>query len=81
MFMKSILSFDEVQCPFFDSLQPQNVAIMFLFSMKHSYLLTAKIGPNVDNFLLFFKAVQEQLDYLHVKHNFCYLIMASTKLI
>ena len=51
MFMKSILSFDEVQCSFFDSLEPQNVVIMFLFSMKHSYPLTAKIGPNVDNFL------------------------------
>ena len=36
---------------FFDSLQLQDVASMFLFSMKHSYLLTAKIGPNVDNFL------------------------------
>ena len=27
---------------FFEGLQPQNVLIMFLFSMKHSYLLTAE---------------------------------------
>ena len=28
---------------FFEGLQPQNVLIKFLFSMKHSYLLTAKL--------------------------------------
>ena len=38
-----------------------------LFSMKHSYLLTAKISPDVNN-------------SLHVRSNFWCLIMASTKL-
>ena len=35
----------------FQDLQPQNVLIMFLFSMKHSYLLTVKIASGVKNFL------------------------------
>ena len=33
---------------FLDDLQPQNVFIMFLFSMKHSYLLTAKTIEDVN---------------------------------
>ena len=37
--------------PFVKGLQPQNVLIMFLFSMKHSYLLTAKITPDVINLI------------------------------
>ena len=32
---------------FLEGLQPQNVLIMFLFSMKHSYLLTAKTTQDV----------------------------------
>ena len=35
----------------FEDLQPQNVLIMFLFSMKHSYVLMVKITPGVNNFL------------------------------
>ena len=34
--------------PFFEGLQPHNVIAMFLFSMKHLYLLTAKITPDVN---------------------------------
>ena len=33
-----------------ESLQQQN--LMFLFSMKHSYLLTAKTPPDVHNSLI-----------------------------
>ena len=33
---------------FFEGLQLQNVLIMFLFPRKHSYLLTAKITPDVN---------------------------------
>ena len=36
---------------FFEVLQPQNVLIMFLFSMKYPYLLTAKTTPDVNNSL------------------------------
>ena len=32
-------------------LQSQNVFIMFLFSIKYSYLLTTKITPDINNFL------------------------------
>ena len=35
----------------FEGLQPQNVRIMFLFSMKNSYLLTTKITPDPNNSL------------------------------
>ena len=35
---------------FLEGLQSQNVLNMFLFSMKHSYLLTAKITQGVNNF-------------------------------
>ena len=50
---------------FLEGLQPQNVLIMFLFSIKHSYLLTAKITQDVNNSLWF----------LHG------MIMASTRLV
>ena len=69
---------------FFDeALQPQNVLSMFLFPMKHSYLLnlTGKITPELNNFLLFLKAMQELGDFLHVRRKFSYLIIFSTKLI
>ena len=33
----------------FKGFQPQNNLILFWFSMKHAYLLTAKITPNVNN--------------------------------
>ena len=35
---------------FFDSPQSQNVLILFLFSLKYSCLLTAKITPYVLRF-------------------------------
>ena len=35
----------------FKDLHPQNVLIMFLFSMNHSYVLTVKITPGVNNSL------------------------------
>ena len=47
-FYKNQQNFDEAKCFFKKSLQPQNVLIMFSFSMKHSYLLTAKIIPDVN---------------------------------
>ena len=50
---------------FLEGLQPQNVLIMFLFPIKHSYLLTAKITQDVNNSLWF----------LHG------MIMASTRLV
>ena len=54
---------------------------MFLFFMKHSDLLTAKATFEINNFLLFLKAVQELDNSLYVKRNFCYLIMNLNKLI
>ena len=36
---------------FMEGLQPHNIFILFLFSMKHSYLLTAKTIQDVNNFL------------------------------
>ena len=36
---------------FSEGLQLHNVLIMFLFSMKHSYLLTTKITPDFNNSL------------------------------
>ena len=34
--------------PFLEGLQSQNVVVMFLFSMKHLNLLTAKVTPDVN---------------------------------
>ena len=66
---------------FFVGLQQQNVLIIFLFCMKHLYLLKVKITPDANSFLQFLKAVPELGDSLHVRSNFWYLIMTSTKLI
>ena len=33
---------------FLEGFQPQNVCILFLFFLKQSYLLMAKITPNVN---------------------------------
>ena len=64
---------------FLDSLQWQNV--MFLFSMKHSYLLTANTPPDVHNSLIFTWYERATVgNSLHVWSNFCCLIMTSTKL-
>ena len=45
---------------FLEGLQAQNVLIMFLFSMKHSYLLTAKTTQDV-NFYMVWKGYCKQL--------------------
>ena len=42
---------------FFEGFQPQNVLILFLFSIKHLYLLTAKITPGVNNSLKLLHAI------------------------
>ena len=39
-------------CLAFEDLLPQNVLVMFLFSMKHSYLLTENITPGVLTFFV-----------------------------
>ena len=65
---------------FFKGLQPQNVFIVFVFSMERSYLLTTKITADI-YFLCFLKAVQKLGESLHVRRNFWYLVMSSTKLI
>ena len=46
---------------FFFVLQLQNVLIMFLFFMKHSYLLTAKTTQDVNNSSLFLHGMKELL--------------------
>ena len=54
---------------------------MFLFSIKFSYLLTAKITPDVNYFHYILKTVPQLGDSAYVRQDFWYLIMASTKLI
>ena len=49
---------------FFQGLQPQNVLIMSLFSMKPLYLLTAKITPGANNFLQFLHDGKERLQVI-----------------
>ena len=49
--------------------------------MKYSFLVTPKITPHVNNYLWFLLAVQDLGDSLHVRHNFLWLIIASTKFI
>ena len=46
---------------FLEGLQLQNVLIMFLFSMKHSYLATAKTTQDVNNSLSFLHGIKEIL--------------------
>ena len=46
---------------FFEGLEPQNILIIYLFSMKHSYFLTSKITPDLNNSLLFLHGVNELL--------------------
>ena len=46
---------------FLEGLQPQNILNMFLFSMKHSYLLTAKTTQDVNNFFWFLNEMKELL--------------------
>ena len=68
-------------CFFFESLQPQNV-LMFLFSMRHSSLLTTKTTADV--IILWFSHGMKELligKSLHIRSKFWCLITASTKLI
>ena len=44
-----------------EGLQPQNVLIMFLLSMKHSYLLTAKTTQDVNNSFWLIHGMKELL--------------------
>ena len=56
---------------FLESLQQQNV-LMFLFTMKYLYLLTANAPPDVNNSLIFTwyeKATAG--NSLHIRSNFC----------
>ena len=46
--------------------------------MKHSYLLTAKVTPDLDSLLLV-HAVQELHSCMHIRRNFWCLIMAPIK--
>ena len=46
---------------FLEGLQLQNVLVMLLFSMKHSYLLTAKTTQDVNNSLWFLHGLKELL--------------------
>ena len=48
---------------FFEAFQPQNVVILFLFSLKHSYLLTMKIIPDLSNYLLRSKRLYTPLEH------------------
>ena len=54
------MKFDNAKC-FLEYLEPQNVIIMFLFSMKYLYRLMAKITPDVNNSLKFLHGVKELL--------------------
>ena len=51
---------------FWSCLQPQNVFITFLFSMKYLYLASSKTTPDVNNSLWFLHVVQDLGDSLHV---------------
>ena len=46
---------------FLEGLQPQNILNMFLFSMKHSYLLTAKTTQDVNNSFWLLHGMKELL--------------------
>ena len=56
----------------FEGFQAQYVLILFLFSLKRSYLVTAKIIRDFNDFSS--HAVQELGDSLHIRHNFWCLI-------
>ena len=75
---KTLMKF---KAAFLEGLHPQN-ALMFLFSMKHSYVLTAKTTPDVNNSLIFTWCERATLGKsLHSRSNFRCLIMTSTNLI
>ena len=65
---------------FLEILLLQNV-LRFLFSMKHSHLLTANTPPDVNSSLIFTWYKRATVDNsLHVRRNFWCLIMALFKL-
>ena len=51
---------------FFEGLQTQNVLIMFLFSMKYLYLLTAKITLTLINLIFTWCEIAAVCDILYV---------------
>ena len=64
---------------FLEGLHPQSI-LMFLFSMRHSHLLTAKSTPDVNNSLIFTCCERVTVGKsLHVRSNYWCLIMVSTK--
>ena len=66
---------------FLEGLQPQNLIIMFLFSMKHPYLLTVKTTQDVNSSLRLLHGMKELLRaILCVRSNYWCLIMVSTKM-
>ena len=52
----------------FEGFQPQNGLIFFLFSMKHSYLLTTKITPYFNTYIvrciMLYTPIMEISDYI-----------------
>ena len=67
---------------FLEGLQPQNLIIMFLFSMEHPYLLTVKTIQDVNSSLKLLHVMKELLwAILCVRSNYWCLIMASAKMI
>ena len=65
---------------FLKELQPQNFLIMFLFSMKHLYLLTAKLFLTLINLIFTWCERATVGESLRVWRNIWCLIIASTKL-
>ena len=49
---------------FLEGLQSENVCILFLFSMTHSYLLTAKTTRDVNNSLTFLHDMKKLLQVI-----------------
>ena len=63
------LSFSISQCFYF-----------VFYSIKHSYLLTAKVTPDANDSFQFLHDVQELVDFLHVRHNLCFLARLDSSL-
>ena len=70
---------------FFEGFQPQNVVILFLFFIKHSYLLGVKITPDVNNsfklgnilILEYFNTIlilEYKIIYIHMEHRLHYKV-------
>ena len=63
---------------FFESFQSQNVFILFLFSLKHSYLLVAKITLDINDYYFVSRKNKAIIYVLHT--TFDLSLKASTKL-